>query len=585
MKLPRIIFALCAFLPCLAQAQDVRVRLYALHPPAELTATAVAGTLRWGTCSDCLDNPAGSVTLKAVGAELRISDSGVSKQLYLIGAYRLVPADSPPFSGNFPLEIQAREGHLLLTLAMPAEDYVAAVLAGESGGFQNNEAMKAMAIAVRTYAARFRGQHAADGFDFCDTTHCQVPRWNDINSRVRAALDATRGEILWFGGAPASTHYHQNCGGAIAASTEAWPTAKEPYLRNHPDPYCAASAPLKWESTISIGDLDAALHAASLSPPPGWTALEVVSRSHSGRAQRLRFLGGASTDTLISASSFRFAVDRALGWNKIRSDLYEIRNAGDHLIFSGRGSGHGVGMCQAGVEEMAREGKDYRQILSFYYPGTQLATAPADQWRKRITERFELVSTTPENDSGLLPAAERILKENEAAVGWHLSFRVRLQIFPTLDRYRDTTGQPGWVAATTRDRTIRLQPLAQLRKKSILESTLRHELYHLLIESHAHSDIPLWFREGLVLYLSDPVQANSAFTSMTDHQMEGILRQPHNREEVEKAYAAVRARVASLIEQNGKKAVLEWLTGGIPGRLLSQPAPPTDHGASEHPRR
>src|SRR6266404_3172219 len=317
--------------------------------------------------------------------------------------------------------------------------------------------------------------------------------------------------------------------------------------------------------------------------PAGWTGIEIVSRSESGRAQRLRLRGGASSDTLISASSFRYAVNRALGWNKIRSDLYNLRNDGDHILFSGRGSCHGVGLCQAGAEEMARQGKDYRQILDFYFPGTHLSKTSAPAWQRRTSERFELVSTAPEEDSALLPVAEKILKENENAIGWRLSFRARLQVFPTLDRYRDTTGQPGWVAATTRGQTVRLQPLADLRKRSILESTLRHEFFHLLIEPRARPSTPLWFREGLVLYLSEPSKSNSPAATLSDKEMEEILRNPGTRERQEKAYAAARARVASLIQRNGKSAVLDWLSSGIPSHILGKSSTPSDQGANHHP--
>ncbi len=528
-----------------AHAQDLRVRLYTLHPPTELTVKAASGSLQWRTCTGCPRNSATLLSLQAGGSELRILGVGVSREIFISGAIRIEPSDEPPIVSHFPLQIQASAGHLLLTAAIPVEEYVAAVLAGESGDFRNDESLQAMAVVVRTYATRFRGQHSGEGFDFCDTTHCQVPSWNRVSLRISGAADFTRDEILMYA-----------------------------------DPYCVIASPLKWESSISVADLDAALHAAGLSSPAGWTVVEISSRSESGRAQRLRLRGGASPDALISASSFRFAVNRALGWNKIRSDLYELRNDGDHILFSGHGSGHGVGLCQAGAEEMARQGKDYGQILDFYYPGTHLSKTSADDWQKRISERFELMSTSPEEDSALLPVAEKILKENEAAVGWRLSFRARLQVFPTLDRYRDATGQPGWVAATTRGQTVRLQTLADLRKRSILESTLRHEFFHLLIESRSRSNTPLWFREGLVLYLSDPDKRNSQPTALTDKEMEAILRNPVSREKQEKAYAAARTRVTRLIQQNGKSSVLDWLSSGIPGYALGRSAPPPDQGTN-----
>src|SRR6266403_866376 len=429
-RLARRLILFLAILPAWpSQAQDLRVRLYTLHPPTELTVKAASDSLQWRTCTGCPKNSTVLLSVHAAGSELRIQDAGVSREIFLSGAIRMEAPGQPPISANFPVHIQANEGHLFLTATIAIEDYVAAVLAGERGDFRNDESLKAMAVVVRTYATRFRGQHSAEGFDFCDTTHCQVPSWNDVSSRISAAADFTRGEILLFQGAAASAFYYQNCGGTTAASREVWPSVYEPYLRTHSDPYCVAASSLKWESSISISDLDAALRAAGLSAPAGWTGIEIVSRSESGRAQRLRLRGGASSDTLISASSFRYAVNRALGWNKIRSDLYNLRNDGDHSLFSGRGSGHGVGLCQAGAEEMARQGKDYRQILDFYFPGTHLSQTYADDWQKRTSERFELVSTSPEEDSALLPVAEKILKEDENAIGCRLSFRARLQVF------------------------------------------------------------------------------------------------------------------------------------------------------------
>jgi stage II sporulation protein D len=435
----------------------------------------------------------------------------------------------------------------------------------ESGDFENVESQKAMAVVARTYSMRFLGQHEVEGFDFCDTTHCQVFGWKGANAAVRAAVKATRGEVLRFEGKLAQTFYHQNCGGTTAAAQEAWPAVTEAYLTSHADAYCAARGVLKWESAIRVADLDRALRSAGLAAPAGWKMIEILSRSESGRAQRLKLAGGAGGEARVSASTFRFAVDRELGWQKIRSDLYDVRNAGEQIVFSGRGAGHGVGLCQAGAEEMARQGKSYREILSFYYPGTQIDTAEKINWQKRSSERVEILSTQPDIDSVLLPIAGRILKEDEQAIGWSAGARIRLQVYTTLDLYRDTTGQPGWVAASTRGHTIRLQPLTELQKRSIVESTLRHEIFHVLVEEKTRAATPLWFREGIVLYLSNPNATADAAIAMTDEQIEAALRQPRNRDEVQKAYAAAQSRVAALVQERGKETVLGWLGSGIPG--------------------
>jgi stage II sporulation protein D len=556
-----MILAWCVLMPCVVHAQDVRVRLYTARPPDALSIRALDGQVRWRRCPECAEKSGPGLSVG--GGE----ESG-GADFYVTGHYELRPASGPLFSGSYPAHIERRAGRLLVTVTIPLEQYVAGVLMAESGDFQNVESQKAMALVARTYAMRFLGQHAQEGFDFCDTTHCQVFGWKGANERVRGAVNATRGEVLRFEGKLAQTFYHQNCGGRTAAAKEAWPRVTEAYLISHADTYCAARGVLKWESAIRVTDLDRALRAAGLRMPAGWKAIEIISRSESGRAQRLKLSGGEGGSAPVSASTFRFAVDRELGWNKVRSDLYDVRNAGEQIIFSGRGAGHGVGMCQAGAEEMAREGKNYREILSFYYPGTQLGAAgtaeSASQWKKRSSDRVELLSTQPDVDSGLLPIVERILKEDEQAIGWKAGAGVRLQVYATLDAYRNRTGQPGWVAASTRGKTIRLQPLAELQKRSLVESTLRHEIFHVLVEAKARASTPLWFREGIVLFLSNSGAAGTAPVAMTDEQVEAVLRQPRNRDEAQRAYAAAHSRVAGLVQERGKETVLGWLSGGIP---------------------
>jgi stage II sporulation protein D len=561
-----------AIAPGPARAQDVRVGFFTLHPPAAATISAVSGDLRWRMCPSCKEKSGASVSVRASGDRLAIAGADGSGELQLTGNYRIEAGDLPSINLHFPLRIDAREDHLRLSVTMPQEEYVAEVIAAEASDSWKDEALKAMAVAVRTYATRFRGAHEKDGFDFCDTTHCQVVRWNAKNPHARAAAEATQGEILQFEGAPARTYYHQNCGGMVASSNEMWPDIYATYLRGHTDPYCGVSGDLKWESTIALADLDASLRAAGLAPPRGWNEIAIAGRSASGRAQKLRLAGGFGDDFLISASSFRYAVSRSLGWNKIRSELFEVRTEGDRAVFFGRGAGHGVGMCQTGAEEMAIEGKDYRQILDFYYPGTQLAkpAAATYQWQKRSSEHFELESTAPEQDITILPAAEKLLAGEERDLGWNIPFRVQLKVYPTMDAYRDQTGQPGWVAASTRGHLIRLQPLATLKSKDVLESTLRHELLHLLIEEKARAGTSVWFREGLVLYLSSapgtaaPNGTQTTADSMTMDQIETILEHSQKRDEVEKAYAASRARVATLVREHSKDTVLGWLSRGIP---------------------
>ena len=551
--------------PGAASAENVRVRLYTNRPPESFVVRSVHGELRWKPCERCEERTTNELK---IGKEFEGGGGDAnSKEFYLSGTYELRPNAGPNFTTVDPSHIERQGGRLLVTVTLPLEAYLTRVLAAESGGFENAEAQKAMAVVARTYALRFLGQHAKDGFDFCDTTHCQVFGWKSPPASVRSAVDTTKGETLRYEGKLAETYYHQNCGGTTAAAAEVWPDVSQPYLTTHSDRFCVARGALLWETTLRVEEIDRALRSNGIATPAGWRRLLIVRRTASGRAQRLQFEAGDGGSAFLSATTLRFAVNRALGWDKIRSSFFDTRSQSDGIVFSGRGAGHGVGLCQAGAEEMAREGMTYRDILGFYYPGTQIAakeSSPRAEWQTRRADRLELLSTQPIEDARVLAIAARILKADEEAIGWDVPEPVRLQIYPTLDAYRNSTGQPGWVAASTRGRTIRLQPLKELEKRGVLESTLRHEVLHVLVEARAAAKTPLWFREGLVLALSNESAQVAATPEMTDGQMEAVLRHATNRQEVQKAYARAASRVSGLIERYGKEAVLGWLSAGIP---------------------
>ena len=583
MKMRAPFLFLLLIVPSVLPAEDVQVRIYSAHPPTSLTVLAIEGHLHWRSCLTCQEQTGQSLTVESAKAGTPARTKDPQKEFLITGIYRLQPPDGPTFSSSFPLRIQAPVGGLVILVSVPIEQYVEHVVMAEIGDFRNSEALKAMAVAARSYAKRFSGQHAKEGFDFCDTTHCQVFYWRSVTERIRMAAEATRGEYVSYEGRPAATFYHQNCGGTTAAGGETWAEISEPYLPIHQDPFCLKTGGLKWQATLTHEEMNRALGMSGFDPPENWLKLAISLRNTSGRVRTVNLSGGNPASVPLPGSSLRFAVNRMFGWNKIRSDLYDVRNSGGKILFSGRGAGHGVGLCQAGAEEMARQGKTYKEILSFYYPGTQLSSSESETWQKRSDERFDLISTDPDADSSLFLVAERLLREAENDVGWRLPFHVRLQVFSTLDSYRKTTGQPGWVAASTRGQTIRLQPLAELRRRSILEPTLRHELYHLLVETRASRGMPLWFRAGLTLYLSNPAVPETSSSPMTVDEIEQILKHGDTREATERAYGSAHAVVAALARQHGKQAVLGWLSGGLPADLFRSTARSPHNGTNEQP--
>ncbi len=248
---------------------------------------------------------------------------------------------------------------------LPLDAYLTGVLAAEVPPTFQPEALKAQAVAARTYALRklrvFGGAGCSRGAgaDVCtDPGHCQGyasleslrATWKeDFEHRwelLAAAVDATRQLYLTYGSALAETVYHSTCGGHTASAAEVWGRAA-PYLSGVPCEYCQISPHYRKTTRLSLADASQAL---------GQDLAAVRATTASGRAAEVAVAGRR-----FSGNAFR----GALG---LPSTLVE--NVAGDLAVTTRGFGHGVGLCQWGAEGLARVGRGFREILLYYYPGT-----------------------------------------------------------------------------------------------------------------------------------------------------------------------------------------------------------------------
>ena len=476
-------------------------------------------------------------------------------QLFLLAAAILCPAEV-----TYRVRLTTDEGRRVVTLT--SEQYVASVLTGESSTFRNEEALKAMAVAARTYAARMRGRHASEGFDFCSTTHCQRVDLRAVTERLTSAVRATAGQILWFKGEPAFAVYARNCGGETESGAAVWPDVEAPYLRVHSDPYCVRSGPQPWTWSGTPEQIAIVLRASGLKTPEGLERISVVDKTASGRAKTLLLSG--ERIALLSASSLRFAVGRGFGWNTLRSDRYQVQTSAGRVVFRGAGEGHGVGLCQQGADEMAAEDFSYREILAFYYPGTSVGTtARVFNWTRLGGESVAVLTTHPDSDRRVLLLAENLRREWESRLNWSDAREVTIRVYPNLDSFRNATGEPGWVAARTSGSNIELQPVDVLESHRTLRVSLRHELLHALLEMHAAPGLPVWFREGVVEWLT----GSGKQTAPVEQIREQNFRQRNDRARAEQAYAAAESRVRALVSRYGTDAVLNWVARGLPDEV------------------
>ena len=421
------------------------------------------------------------------------------------GLRRDTPASAPRATARqaeVRVGVTQADGRSVVT-SMAMDDYVAGVVAGEATPGASAAALEALAVAVRTYATANAGRHAADGFDLCDLTHCQVLR--RATAQTSAAAQRTSGEVLTLRGVPAEVFYTASCGGHTARPSEVWRGAANPaFLPAHADEACANEA--GWTSELSARDLLRALRAGGFA---GDTilGLTVTSRTDSRRAAWLRVDG--VTPAEVSGENLRTLVGRTLGWQHLRSTLFEVTRTSTGFRFTGRGAGHGVGLCVAGAAARAAAGATRADILRAYYPALDVTTKDAGAPSVRVV--------LPAEDEASRRQVVRLVASSLEAVAARLHASIPpaivVRFHPTVESYQRATGRAWFTAGSTRGTQVDLLPLSTLRTRGLLDVTLRHELAHVVTASSMEGQ-PLWMREGAAVWAEQARQPDGATTAV-----------------------------------------------------------------------
>ncbi|MCB5264976.1 MAG: SpoIID/LytB domain-containing protein [Candidatus Cloacimonetes bacterium] len=305
--------------------------------------------------------------------------------------------DGLRYEGEFILKVV--EDRLVLNQIIPLEEYIAGVIPNEIGNYSPAEALKAQAVAARTHAVNLLlyNRHTKDGYDLCNRTHCQVYKGKyQRNVAIESAVMYTAAEILTTLDRVADATYHSCCGGKTDSSQAIWKGSYIPHLSGstcipEADRYDLSteagaanwlnikpqtngmstweSGTLHWERRLSSKTLAKSLGLSRIH------SIEILERGRSGRILKLRIKG--NKEIILSGE---YKIRQA--FEALPSSFFYFEGAAGRpiiyppatIVIIGRGSGHGVGMCQVGALRMARNGSEYADILELYYPKTVIST-------------------------------------------------------------------------------------------------------------------------------------------------------------------------------------------------------------------
>jgi peptidoglycan hydrolase-like amidase len=339
-------FLLCAtfFMPADACAQNVSIGVLGIFHPTELILTP-------GERQVLLVSAAGQELFVTDGSDCRALQIRISEGVLLakcgkkaLRAQEIHATSRNQEAANFALaipekikrgyrgtlEVIAKDGVVMPIVAMDLETAVASVVRTEMTEDTPLEALKAQAVATRSYFLAGGGRHA--DFDFCDLTHCQFLREPPpaVSPAAKAAAE-THGMILAYAGKPIAVMFTASCGGLTRTPQDIGISSSYyPYFSVICD-FCYKN-PVRW--TRKVSPEDAAL--------------------------------------LRSGEAGRLSIGRRLGWNAVPSNNFTAHAEGSQVVLEGFGQGHGIGLCQRGARAMAENGATFREILEHYFPNTKL---------------------------------------------------------------------------------------------------------------------------------------------------------------------------------------------------------------------
>ncbi len=258
------------------------------------------------------------------------------------------------------IEVWKGENGLYIVNEVPLEDYIKGVVAGEVGSSWDIEALKAQAVAARTYAVYQKLNNGEMPYHLTSSVLHQVYKGGNVSEGISKAVNDTRGEILTFEGKPILAFYHSTSGGMTEDPAEVFGKSY-PYLKPV-ETTCELSPYYMWEKRIVVSEIEKASNII------GIKNILIDELTVSNRARNLKIITDSGQHSVVAKD-----LRKNLGWDKLPSTMITNISKDENIfIFEGKGYGHGVGMCQWTALDMAKKGMNYKEILSKFYPGATI---------------------------------------------------------------------------------------------------------------------------------------------------------------------------------------------------------------------
>ncbi len=309
------------------------------------------------------DSVSGKILKSSNSSEIVIHPEKLSGVIVVDGWDSPLSLNGRKYRGRF--EIRNHLGKMLVINLVSMDDYLKSVVPSEIPNNWPVESLKAQAVAARTYALFHMQKKSSDLYDLESCTNSQVYKGiASENEATSKAVDETRDMVITYNYEPIQAYFHSTCGGKTTDSRYVWSGDGVPYLKSVNCNYCSDSKHYNWSYTLSLYELNYAMRNKF----PSVGKIQNISfKKKDGRVVdvRIRHENGVAA---MTGNEFRLLMDP----KKIKSLLFESKVDNNGLRIEGHGWGHGVGMCQWGARGMALTGKNFKEILTFYYKGVDI---------------------------------------------------------------------------------------------------------------------------------------------------------------------------------------------------------------------